>query len=146
MAKILGGIMTSHVPAIGRAIARNLQGDPYFKPWFDGFAPVHQWLREVKPDVVVVVYNDHGLNFVLDRMPTFAVGAAPEYRNADDFLGNGTVDVLHCIFHAFAHIGFAAVAEFDRFVFARRGARGYRRTSQDAVFRCDFHLHSRKPP
>ena len=37
MAKILGGITTSHVPAIGRAIAQNLQHDPYWKPLFDGF-------------------------------------------------------------------------------------------------------------
>jgi protocatechuate 4,5-dioxygenase beta chain len=75
------------VPAIGRAIARDLQGDPYWKPWFDGFPPVHEWLAEVKPDVAVVVYNDHGLNFFLDKMPTFAVGAAPEYRNADEGWG-----------------------------------------------------------
>ena len=27
-------------------------------------------------DVAVVFYNDHGLNFFLDKMPTFAVGAA----------------------------------------------------------------------
>jgi len=81
MAQIIGGITTSHVPAIGRAIARGLQQDPYWKPFFDGFIPVRKWLRESRPresrpDVVVVVYNDHGLNFFLDRMPTFAVGAA----------------------------------------------------------------------
>jgi hypothetical protein len=28
MAQIIGGITTSHVPAIGRAIAKNLQQDP----------------------------------------------------------------------------------------------------------------------
>ncbi len=87
MAKIVGGITTSHVPAIGRAIARNLQGDPYWKPFFDGFPPVRQWLADVKPDVAVVVYNDHGLNFFLDKMPTFAIGAAAEYRNADEGWG-----------------------------------------------------------
>ena len=38
----------------------------------------------MKPDVAVVFYNDHGLNFFLDKMPTFAVGAAPEYRDADE--------------------------------------------------------------
>jgi protocatechuate 4,5-dioxygenase beta chain len=75
------------VPAIGRAIARDLQGDPYFKPFFDGFPPVHAWLDRVKPDVAVVLYNDHGLNFFLDKMPTFAVGAASEYRNADEGWG-----------------------------------------------------------
>jgi len=88
MANLVGGITTSHVPAIGRAIAKNLQGDPYWKPFFDGFAPVHRWLEdEAKPDVVVVVYNDHGLNFFLDKMPTFAVGAASVYRNADEGWG-----------------------------------------------------------
>ena len=35
----------------------------------------------------MVVYNDHGLNFFLDKMPTFAIGAAAEYRNADEGWG-----------------------------------------------------------
>jgi protocatechuate 4,5-dioxygenase beta chain len=35
----------------------------------------------------VAFYNDHGLNFFLDKMPTFSVGAAPEYRNADEGWG-----------------------------------------------------------
>jgi len=84
-------LTTSHVPAIGRAIAKNLQQDAYFKPFFDGFVPVRKWLDEVRPDVAVVFYNDHGLNFFLDKMPTFAVGAAPEYRNADEGWGIPTL-------------------------------------------------------
>jgi protocatechuate 4,5-dioxygenase beta chain len=32
----------------------------------------------------VVVYNDHGLNFFLDKLPTFAIGAAAEYQTADE--------------------------------------------------------------
>ncbi len=91
MAKIIGGITTSHVPAIGRAIAKNLQQDAYWKPFFDGFVPIRKWLAEVQPDVVIVVYNDHGLNFFLDQMPTFSVGAAPEYRNADEGWGIPTL-------------------------------------------------------
>jgi protocatechuate 4,5-dioxygenase, beta chain len=94
MARIIGGITTSHVPAIGGAIAKRLQTEPYWKPFFDGFIPVRQWLAEVKPDVAVVFYNDHGLNFFLDRMPTFAVGAAPEYRNADEGWGIPTLAPL----------------------------------------------------
>ena len=62
MARIIGGITTSHVPAIGGAIAKSLQQDPYWKPFFDGFVPVRQWIAETRPDTVVVVYNDHGLN------------------------------------------------------------------------------------
>jgi len=91
MAKIIGGLTTSHVPAIGGAIARGVQQEPYWKPFFDGFLPVHRWLQEVKPDVAVVFYNDHGLNFFLDKMPTFALGAAPEYRNADEGWGLPTL-------------------------------------------------------
>jgi protocatechuate 4,5-dioxygenase beta chain len=91
MAKVVGAITTSHVPAIGRAIAKDLQHEPYWSPFFDGFAPVRQWLDKVKPDVAVVIYNDHGLNFFLDKMPTFSIGAAPEYRNADEGWGIPTV-------------------------------------------------------
>ncbi|HSG35697.1 MAG TPA: class III extradiol dioxygenase family protein [Sphingomonadaceae bacterium] len=87
MSSIIGGVFTSHVPGIGSAIARGLQQDPYWKPFFDGFAPVHRWLAEKKPDVAVVFYNDHGLNFFLDAMPTFAIGAAPEYRHEDEGWG-----------------------------------------------------------
>ena len=91
MAQLIGAITTSHVPAIGGAIARRVQHEPYWKPFFDGFVPVREWLARARPDVVVMVYNDHGLNFFLDKMPTFAVGAAPEYRNADEGWGIPTM-------------------------------------------------------
>ena len=87
MAKVIGSVMTSHVPAIGGAIAKGVQQAPYWKPFFDAFDPLQKWVGEEKPDVAVIFYNDHGLNFFLDKMPTFAVGAAPEYRNADEGWG-----------------------------------------------------------
>jgi protocatechuate 4,5-dioxygenase, beta chain len=87
MARIVGGIGTTHVPSIGNAIAKGLQRDPYWKPFFDGFAGARKWLAQVRPDVVVVLYNDHGLNFFLDKLPTFAVGAASEYKHADEGWG-----------------------------------------------------------
>lgn len=87
MATIVGGIATSHIPAIGNAIANRLYDDPYWKPFFDGYPPVRAWLEKVQPDIAVVVYNDHGLNFFLDKMPTFAIGAAAEYRNQDEGWG-----------------------------------------------------------
>ncbi len=87
MARIIGSLSTSHVPAIGRAMAKGLQGDDYWRPFFQAWPPVQRWLAEEKPDVAVVFYNDHGLNFFLDKMPTFAVGAAAEYRNADEGWG-----------------------------------------------------------
>ena len=91
MAELLGQVSTSHVPAIGGAIARQLQQDPYWKPFFDGFAPVRDWLATQRPDVAVVVYNDHGLNFFLDKMPTFAIGAAPTYVSSDEGWGIPTI-------------------------------------------------------
>jgi len=91
MAQIIGGITTSHIPAVGNAIARELFEDPYWKPFFDGYPPVRKWLKENRPDVAVVIYNDHGLNFFLDKMPTFAIGAAFEYRNRDEGWGIPTL-------------------------------------------------------
>jgi protocatechuate 4,5-dioxygenase, beta chain len=87
MARIIGGIATTHVPSIGKAIAEKKQNDPYWKPFFRGFDYVHYWLAREKPDAVVVFYNDHGLYFFLDKMPTFAIGAASEYRNEDEGWG-----------------------------------------------------------
>ncbi len=87
MAEILGGVFSSHVPAIGGAIAKGLQKDAYWRPFFDGFPAIRNWLSVKKPDIAVVFYNDHGLNFFLDKMPTFAVGAAPQYDNADEGWG-----------------------------------------------------------
>ena len=94
MATIIGGVATTHVPAIGKAIAEKRQQEPYWKPFFDGFDYVHRWLARMRPDVAVVFYNDHGLNFFLDKLPTFAVGAAEEYRNEDEGWG---IPVSHAV-------------------------------------------------
>ena len=34
-----------------------------------------------------MIYNDHGLNFFLDQVPTFALGCADRYDNADEGWG-----------------------------------------------------------
>jgi protocatechuate 4,5-dioxygenase, beta chain len=89
MARIIGGLTTSHIPAIGNAVPheRELLDDPYWKPFFAAYPPARAWLDKMKPDVAVVIYNDHGLNFFLDKQPTFAIGAAPEYQNTDEGWG-----------------------------------------------------------
>jgi len=51
MAQIVGGIATSHIPSIGKAIVRGLQNEPYWRDFFCAFCPVHEWLDEVRPDV-----------------------------------------------------------------------------------------------
>jgi protocatechuate 4,5-dioxygenase beta chain len=88
MARILGGLTTSHIPAVGNAIDKEMFDDPYWKPFFDGYPPIREWLADNKPDVAINIYNDHGLGFFLDKMPTFAIGAAHEYRQRGRGLGH----------------------------------------------------------
>lgn len=87
MAKIIGAVGTSHIPAIGKAMDQGLEQTPYWKDFFDAYPPVRNWLKEQQPDIAVVFYNDHGLSFFLDKKPTYAIGAAPEYTNADEGWG-----------------------------------------------------------
>lgn len=87
MAKIIGGIGTSHIPAIGRAMDQGIVDTPYWKDFFAGYVPVREWLQDVRPDVVIHFYNDHGLEMFLDKKPTFAIGTAPVYHNADEGWG-----------------------------------------------------------
>jgi protocatechuate 4,5-dioxygenase beta chain len=87
MARIIGALSSSHIPSIGNAISNGQQNEAYWKPFFDGYKPVVQWLEQEQPDVAVVVYNDHGLNFFLNNIPTFAVGAAAEYASKDEGWG-----------------------------------------------------------
>ncbi|HEX3348765.1 MAG TPA: class III extradiol dioxygenase family protein [Acetobacteraceae bacterium] len=85
MARVVAGIGSSHVPSIGPAYDMERFGEPDWKPLFDGYRPVKQWLHdEIKPDVIVFVYNDHGSDFALDRVPTFAIGVRDSYEQADE--------------------------------------------------------------
>lgn len=87
MAEIIGGIGTSHVPSIGVAIDRGLTETPDWKPFFDGYDAAKDWMREARPDIAVVIFNDHGNTFFLDRVPTFAVGVAESYKPVDEGWG-----------------------------------------------------------
>lgn len=87
MVKIVGGIGTSHVPSIGVALDRDLRNTPDWKPFFDGYEVGQKWMRKAKPDIAVVIYNDHGNAFFLDRVPTFAVGVADTYNPIDEGWG-----------------------------------------------------------
>ena len=91
MARIVGGVTTSHIPAIGNAMSNKLEQTPYWKRFFDGYEPVREWLAEIEPDIAIVVYNDHGLNFFLDKMPTIALGCSDYYENADEGWGLQTL-------------------------------------------------------
>lgn len=94
MAKVIAGVATSHVPAIGAAIDLGKTGDDYWKPLFAGYEPSKKWMRETKPDVVILVYNDHANAFSLEIIPTFAVGVADSFPPADEGWGPRKVPVV----------------------------------------------------
>ena len=87
MAEIVGGMGTSHVPSLGVALDRGLQDPPDWKPVFDGYEVGKEWMRSAKPDIAVVIFNDHGNSFFLDRIPTFAVGVSDLYKPIDEGWG-----------------------------------------------------------
>ena len=58
MAKIIAGIGSSHVPAIGAALDNGKTEEPYWKRVFSGFEKSKEWMAKTKPDVAIVVYND----------------------------------------------------------------------------------------
>jgi gallate dioxygenase len=58
MAKIIGGIASSHSPTIGFARDTNKQNDPAWAPIFEGYKPIQKWLKEKDPDVLLIIYND----------------------------------------------------------------------------------------
>ena len=87
MGRIIAGIGTSHVPSIGGAYDRGKTDTPAWKPLFDAYVPVRQWLKDLKPDIAIMVYNDHGADFFFDKYPTFAVGCADSYGIADEGFG-----------------------------------------------------------
>ena len=87
MAKVVAGVGTSHVPAVGAAIDHGKQTDPYWAPYFAKIEPARRWIAEARPDVCVVVYNDHASAFSLRLIPTFALGVAASFPPADEGYG-----------------------------------------------------------
>jgi protocatechuate 4,5-dioxygenase beta chain len=87
MARVIGGIGTSHIPQVGVAYDRKLQETPEWKPLFDGYLPAQEWLARRQPDVAIVIYNDHGADLSIEKMPTFAVGVAENYPPGDEGWG-----------------------------------------------------------
>ena len=83
MAKITASVYTSHVPAIGAALDLGKTHEPYWQPVFEGYEYGKQWMKDNKPDVIFLVFNDHATAFSLDMIPTFAIGTAAEYQPAD---------------------------------------------------------------
>jgi gallate dioxygenase len=114
MARILGGVASSHTPTIGFALDAHKQDDPTWAPIFEGYRPVQTWLAEQRPDVLLLIFNDHVTSFFFDHYPQFALGIGESYGVADE--GGGPRDLPPVRGHARLshHIATALVAdEFD---------------------------------
>lgn len=95
MARITAGVTTSHVPAIGAALDNGISGNDYWKPVFAGYKFSKEWIKQEKPDVILLVYNDHASAFSLDFIPTFAIGVGERYEPADEGWGRRPVPTIH---------------------------------------------------
>ena len=94
MARITASVYTSHVPAIGAALDLGKTGEPYWQKVFAGYEFSKTWMKENRPDVIFLVYNDHATAFSLELIPTFAIGTAAEFQPADEGWGPRPVPVV----------------------------------------------------
>ena len=94
MAYVSASVYTSHVPAIGAALDQGKTQEPYWQTLFKGYEFSKQWMQEAKPDVIILVYNDHATAFSLQMIPTFAIGTAAEFRPADEGWGPRPVPMV----------------------------------------------------
>ena len=114
MARITAGLTTSHIPAVGAAIDLGKTQEPYWKPVFAGYEFGRRWIAEHRPDVVILVYNDHASAFSLELIPTFAIGCAESFQPADEGWGPRPVPVVQGHPELAWHIAQSAILdEFD---------------------------------
>ncbi|MGA7815838.1 gallate dioxygenase [Caballeronia sp.] len=121
MARIIGGIAASHTPTIGFAFDKNKRDDPVWAPIFENFAPLADWLADKRPDVVLIIYNDHVTSFFFDHYSAFTLGVGPEWQVADE--GGGARDLPPIKGHPAlaAHIGTSLMTdEFDMSFFQNK--------------------------
>ena len=114
MANVFAALTTSHVPAIGAAIDLGKTQEPYWQPVFAGYEFAQQWIKQAKPDVVILVFNDHASAFSQEIIPTFAIGCAEEFQPADEGWGARPVPVVKGDPAFAAHLAQALILEeFD---------------------------------
>jgi protocatechuate 4,5-dioxygenase beta chain len=114
VAKIIAGISSSHVPAIGAAIDLGKTQEPYWQRVFSGFEKSKEWMAQAKPDVVIAIYNDHASAFSVEMIPTFALGTGAEFAPADEGWGPRPVPVVKGHPQLASHIAQSVILdEFD---------------------------------
>ena len=121
MARIIGGIASSHAPTIGFALDAGKQSDPVWAPIFTGYEPIRLWLEEKKPDVLFLIYNDHITSFFFDHYSHFALGIGESWVPADEGGGARALPALRGHPALAHHIAGGLVAdEFDLSFFQDR--------------------------
>ena len=114
MARITASVYTSHVPAIGAALDMGKTHEPYWQPVFQGYEYSKQWLKDNKPDVIFLIFNDHATAFSLEMIPTFAIGCAASFAPADEGWGPRPVPVVQGHPELAAHIAQSVIQQdFD---------------------------------
>jgi protocatechuate 4,5-dioxygenase beta chain len=114
MARVTAGVFTSHVPAIGAAMDLGRTQEPYWQPLFSGYEFSRRWIAANRPDVVVLVFNDHATAFSLDMIPTFAIGCAERFEPADEGWGPRKVPTVYGHPELAAHVAQSVILdEFD---------------------------------
>jgi protocatechuate 4,5-dioxygenase beta chain len=114
VAELFAGLATSHVPAIGAAWDNGKSSEPYWQPVFGGYEFAKQWIQSAKPDVVILVYNDHATAFSMELIPTFALGCAAQFPIADEGWGPRPVPLVKGDPELAAHIAQSVILdEFD---------------------------------
>ena len=114
MARIIGGLAASHTPTIGFAYDRNKRDDPVWAPIFENFAPLAEWLAEKRPDVLLLIYNDHVTSFFFDHYSAFALGVGASWPVADEGAGARDLPPIDGHPQLASHIGHSLMAdEFD---------------------------------
>jgi len=94
MARITAGVASSHIPALGAAMDLGKTAEDYWVPAFAGYEWTRAWEKDAKPDVVILVYNDHASAFDMKIIPTFAIGCGEEFQPADEGWGPRKVPVV----------------------------------------------------
>jgi gallate dioxygenase len=122
VARIVGGIATSHTPTIGFAVDTNKQNDPTWAPIFEDYEPARAWLRRKAPDVLFFIYNDHVTSFFFDHYSHFALGVGDSFPVADEGGGARALPPLKGHPALAQHIAEGLVAdEFDLSYFQGKG-------------------------
>jgi gallate dioxygenase len=82
MAEVIAGLGCSHAPSIAHAWDDGRTEHPEWSPLFASLDRARDWLTELAPDALVVIYNDHFNSFFLDALPTFTLGVDDAFEIA----------------------------------------------------------------